>query len=104
MFNRIAILLLFAVSLVSAKTYTFTVSSPSQIGTVALKPGDYKLKVEGTQALLMDRDGRPIETAAEVESAERKYDHTAITSLNDGGTAKIVSVTLAGSIYKVVFH
>jgi len=104
MFNRIAVLLLVAVSFASAKTYTFGVSSTAQVGTAELKPGDYKLKVEGTQAVLMDRTGRQIEATAQVESRDRKYSQTAVTSSTESGITRIRSIELGGSNYKVVFQ
>ena len=104
MLKRVAILALLGVSLASAKTYTFTVTDPAQAGKVQLKPGEYSLKLDGSQVVLMDRDGRRIDTTAKVESADRKFDQTAISSSKADGTNRIEAIQLGGSKYRVVFQ
>ena len=104
MFKRIAMLALVAVSLVSAKTYHFAVSDPAQAGTAQLTAGEYRLKLDGSQAVLMDKTGHQIDTGVKVEEAERKFDHTAVTTTQENGTVRIESVELGGSNKRVVFQ
>jgi hypothetical protein len=104
MLKRVAILALLGVSLASAKTYTFTVADPAQAGEVQLKPGEYSLKLDGSQVVLMDRAGRRIDTTAKVESADRKFDQTVISISKVDGTNRIQAIQLGGSKNRVVFQ
>jgi hypothetical protein len=104
MLKRIAILALLGVSLASAKTYTFSVSEPAQAGQAQLKPGEYSLKVDGPQVLLIDKTGRPINATAKVETVDRKFDQTAISISKADGTSRIQWIALGGSKNKVVFE
>ena len=78
MLKRIAILALLGVSLASAKTYSFVVSEPTNAGQAQLKPGEYSLKLDGSQVVLKDMTGRQIDVTAKVEPADRKFDETAV--------------------------
>jgi hypothetical protein len=104
MFKRIAMLALLAVSLVSARTYSFAISDPAQAGTAQLKPGQYRLRLDGSQVVLLDKTGHQIDTAARVEESEGKFDQTSVTTTRVDGTVRIESVELGGSHTKVVFQ
>ena len=104
MSKRVAVLLLVAGLIVSAKTYTFSVDRTTQIGTAELKPGEYKVKVDGTQVLLLDGRGHQIETAAKVEPSDHKFMATAVTISTQDGGSKILAIELGGSTTKVVFE
>jgi hypothetical protein len=107
MLKRLAIVSLLAllgVSLASAKTYTFSVSEPAQAGKAQLKPGEYSLKVNGPQVVLMDKMGRPIDTTVKVETADRKFDQTVISYSKADGMNRIQWIQLGGSKNKVIFE
>lgn len=109
MFKRIAVLalmiggVLFAGSKTGSKTYTFTVNNASAAGSAQLKPGEYHLKLSGTQVVLLDEDRKQIDTTATVETGDRKYSETAVLTINADGSNRIVAVQLGGSKNKVVF-
>jgi hypothetical protein len=109
MFKRIAILaLLVGVCLVSAKTgaktYSFVLADPAVAGNAQLKPGEYHLKLDGAQVVLTDKDRKRIDTNAKVETAERKFEVTAVNTLNGDGANRIVSIELGGSSNVIVFQ
>jgi hypothetical protein len=97
-------LALLGVSLASAKTYTFTVPEPSHAGQVQLKPGDYNLKVDGSQAVLMDGAGHRIDATVKIETADRKFDATTIYRSKADGTDRIRYIELGGTRNKAVFE
>ena len=109
MSKRIAVLalvlvgLLLAGSKTGAKTYTITVSDPAMAGSTQLKGGEYRLKVDGAQAVLTDKEGKRIDTTATVETVERKFDRTALITTSTDGTNRILSIELGGSTNRVVF-
>ncbi len=104
MIKRVAILALLSVSLICAKTYDFALFDPTHAGDAQLKPGEYRLRVDGSQVVLMDKLGRQIAVTATVEQADRKFDQTMITTSKADGTNRIVSIELGGSKTKVIFQ
>ena len=115
MFKRIATLILVVgVFIVSAKpfhglrtdqkTYTFTLSSPAQAGDVQLKPGEYKIKLDGSQFMLTDQRGHQIETTATVENVDHKFTQTSLMIRNEDGGPRIVSIQLGNTNSKIVFQ
>ena len=53
-FLVVAGLALSSLTVVSAKTYDIVLSNPTKVGSVQLKPGQYKLKVDGANAVFTD--------------------------------------------------
>jgi hypothetical protein len=97
-------IVLLGVSLACAKTYTFTLNDPARAGSAELKPGEYGLKLDGSQVVLMDRTGRRIETAVRIEDTNRKFDGMVMNISKADGTNRIHWVGLKGSKKKVVFE
>lgn len=113
MLKRIAIMTALAVSIVSAnpfhgrsdrKTYTFTLSSPARVGDVQLKPGEYTVKVDGSQIALTDHMRRRIETPATLEAGDRKFTETSLIMSTDNGEQRIVLIQLGNTTNKIVFQ
>ncbi len=104
MLTRLLVAILLSVSLAAAKSYNFTLSNSAKVGDLELKPGEYKLKLEADKVLLIDRQGRTIEPKAKVETAERKFDQTAVAITRDGETHKLQWIALGGSKSRVVFE
>ena len=104
MFKRIAILMVVCVALVGAKTFTFTLSNSAQAGAVQLKPGEYKIKLNGSEVVLTDQNGRQIDAAAKLETADRKFSHTAIMVSSADGGSRLVSIELGSTNSKVIFQ
>ncbi len=104
MLKRVALGILLTGLIASAKTYTFTVDKLTQIGTGELKPGEYRLKVDGEQVVLVDRAGCQVETTAKVEPAGHKFSSTALTISTADGSPRILAIELGGSASTVVFE
>ena len=104
MFKRIAIIALVAVSLASAKSYSFTVYDRSQAGAVQLKPGYYHIKLDGSDVVITDNEGRRIDVSAKVEQADQKFSQTAVFTSNAEGAPRIEAIELGGSTIRIVFQ
>ncbi len=114
MLKRITILMLLAalaVSLAGAKiglkhdkTYTFLISSPTYAGDVQLKRGEYRVKVTGSEAVLIDKDGRPVDAKVTLQPAERNFDQTALVINTQDGVTRIVEVHLGKTSNVAVFQ
>ena len=104
MLKRIAVLALVVVCLASAKTYTFTVTEPTQAGSVQLTAGVYNVKLEGSQVALTDSDGHRIDVTAKIETTGQKFDRTAVWTLKTDGINRIEMLQLGNTNIRVVFQ
>jgi hypothetical protein len=96
---------LVGLSIASAKTYSITIGQTSVVAGTKLKPGNYKLKIEGSKAVFLDnRNETAAEAKATVENAPKKFDVTSVYSKRVGGETEIDSITLGGTHMKVDFN
>lgn len=97
-------LALSSLTVLSAKTYEIILSSPTKAGSVTLKPGQYRLKVDGTTATFTDQNSsKSFTTPVKVENTDKKFDDTRVQSKKDGGTDTIEEIDLGGSKTKLGF-
>ena len=100
----VGLLSLASLAILSAKTYTITVSNPTKVGSVQLKAGQYKLKVEGSNAIFTDvNNQKSITTPVKVEEGDKKANSTRVQSTKDGETERIQEIDLEGSTTKLSF-
>lgn len=102
MFKSTAMLAL-AFALFSAKTYKITIYSPMQAGSTQLTPGEYRLEVDGSGAVLKDRSGH-IEVAGTVQNVDRKVPCTSVTTYDQDGVRRLESIRIGGTISEVHFE
>ena len=99
-----AVLALFALTLASAKTYSITFSNNMKIGTVQLKPGDYKLAVDGSKATFTDlKSKQTFTTDTKVENTQKSFENTRVDSSTDGATTVVKDIEVGGSKLKLGF-
>lgn len=100
----ISALALASLTMLSAKTYEIILSAPTKAGSVQLKPGQYSLKVEGSNATFTDKESaKSFTTPVKVETVDKKYDDTKVQTTKDGGTDRIEEIDLGGSKTKLGF-
>lgn len=98
------VLALVSLPLLSAKTYDIILSAPSQAGPLQLPAGEYKVKLEGTNAIFTNVDnGKKFTAPVKLETAPAKFDETAVESTTQNGTAHIKAIELGGSNTQVEF-
>ncbi len=90
-----------SVMLASAKTYDITIPAPVKAGAVELKPGVYKLKIEGSQAVFTDSHDKSFSVPATVENADRKFGSTLLESASHDGVDTIQAIDLGDSNTRV---
>jgi hypothetical protein len=67
-------------------------------GATQLKPGEYKLKVEGSQAVFTDAENaKSFSVPVKVENSDKKFNYTSVESTNQNGMDQINAIDLAGS-------
>jgi hypothetical protein len=103
-FIVMAALSIAAVTAVSAKSYHINLVNPTKVGTIQLKPGQYDVKVAGSNAVFTDLNtSKSFQTPVKVENTEKKFDDTRVQSSKDGDTDKIDEIDLGGSKTKLGF-
>jgi hypothetical protein len=96
-------LTLSSLGIASAKSFDVILGAPAMAGNTELKAGEYKLKVEGTQAIFTDQSSKSITVAVKVENADHKFDQTSVETSNQNGMDSIQAIDLAGSKTKLEF-
>jgi hypothetical protein len=80
------------------KTYDINLFDNAVVGATHLKPGDYQLRVEGSQAIFL-RYGKTVAQAniKVVDNAATKYAATEIDSKTVNGANQVREIRLAGT-------
>jgi archaellum component FlaF (FlaF/FlaG flagellin family) len=89
----------FAIGIASAASnYSITIATVTHVGQTELKPGDYKVTVEGDKVTF--KNGKDtVEVPATVEKGAKKYPVT----LMDSSGAQLQDIELGGTTMKLVF-
>ncbi len=93
----IAVLALCSLGVLSAKSYDIVLSGPAKVGTLQLKPGQYHLKVNGTNAVFTDSKYKNYTTPVKIEKAGKKFNDTRVQSTKDGDGDRVTQIDLGGS-------
>jgi len=86
----------------AADKYTITLSHPATVAGTPLKAGDYKVTVEGEKATISDGKNK-VEAAVKVESADRKYNSTAVRYATSREQYMIDEIHVGGTKTKLIF-
>ncbi len=85
------------------KSYAVIFSSPAQVGAVELKAGEYKVKVDGSNAVFTDRKFKSVSTPVTVETGAKKFQHTSVDSSRQGTVDKVNAIEFGGSTTRLSF-
>jgi hypothetical protein len=86
----------------AAKSYEFMLSSPVKAGNIDLKPGAYKVRIDGTQATFINSDGhKSAPVTVRLEHGSAKFDQTMVQIGKKNGVDSIQEIQLGGSDTKV---
>ena len=97
-------LTLASLSLASAKSYDIILTQASKAGSVQLAAGEYRLKLEGSNAVFTNLDSnKSVSVPVKVENGAKKFDQTAVDTNESTGTATVESIELGGSTTKLGF-
>jgi hypothetical protein len=96
-------LTLASLGVASAKSYDVVLSAPAIAGATQLKPGEYKVKVQGSEAVFIDQQSsKSFSIPVKIENGSKKFGYTSIESTNNGGMDTIQSIDLADSNTRLV--
>ncbi|MFB3825620.1 MAG: hypothetical protein ACE15B_02580 [Bryobacteraceae bacterium] len=92
-----------AIAGASAKTYSLTLFQPSVLNGTELKPGDYKLDVNGDKIAIRGHKQK-VEANVQVVTGDQKYPSTSVRYSNGSGKYQIQEIRIGGTKTKVVVN
>jgi|SRR5579872_217078 len=93
-----------SLTVASAKSYDIVLSSPTKVANVQLKAGEYKVKMDGNNAIFTDvESGKSVTAPAKIETGDRKFSETAVSTEKKADMEQIQSIELGGSNTKIEF-
>ncbi|HXS94937.1 MAG TPA: hypothetical protein VN736_10050 [Candidatus Limnocylindrales bacterium] len=96
-FVAIAALALSTLSIASAKSYEILLPTATQVGAVQLAAGQYRVKVEGSNAVFTNvRSEKSYTAPAKIETTQ-KHEDTAVQTKKDAAGERMESIDLGGS-------
>jgi hypothetical protein len=102
-FFVVCVLTVSMTAIASAKSYYFTLTGPTMAGTNELKAGEYEVRLQGTQVILTDETrGKSVTVPVTIEHADKKFNDTAVESINKDGKDSIHAIMLGGSDTRIV--
>jgi len=95
----------FGASLAAAKSYQITLDSPSKVGNMELKRGQYAIAVDASKVRFVDSSsGKSIETSGTIINTQKKYKDTVVNTKTVNGTSQIQEIELGGTSTKIQFE
>jgi hypothetical protein len=99
----LGMLLVSSLCFAGQKSYDVIFSAPATVSGVKLAAGEYKVKVDGANAIFTDAHSKSVSTAVKVETGAKKFQFTAVDATKDGATDKVNAIELGGSTTKLEF-
>ena len=106
----IGVLTLFSLSLLSGgtapriKSCLITITNPTKAGSVQLKPGEYRVKVAGSNATFTEvNSSKSATTPVKIEDGNEKFDDTRVQITKGTGTDHLDEIDLGGTKTKLEF-
>ena len=84
-------------SIASAKSYDIIIDANAMAGNTQLAAGTYTVKVQGSNAIFTDENGKKVTVPVKVENAAKKHENTAVESTQTSTGEKIQHISLGGS-------
>lgn len=86
----------------AAEAFNVTFFQKTLVGGKELQPGDYKVRVDGSKAVI-SRGKQVVEAPVRVETTEGKHRGTSVRYLNGDGAYKLDEIRIRNSNTKLVF-
>ena len=90
-------------SLPSSKQYSVSFIQPVQVGSVKLAAGDYKLKIDGSNATFINTHKKEFSAPVKIEKVAKKAPVTAIETKEINGASEVSIIDLGGADFRLVF-
>ena len=85
------------------KSYDVIFSAPSSVSGVKIAAGEYKVKVDGANAVFTDHNAKSVSAPVKVETGAKKFAYTAVDASKEGGIDKVNAIEFGGSTTRLEF-
>ena len=86
------------------KSFTVVFDKEATVGTVKLTPGEYKVKVDGANAVFTNNSNyKSVTTAVKVETSDKKFKETGVDSVKGAAGDTVQSINVGGTTMKLGF-
>ena len=85
------------------KSYAVIFSSPAKVSGVQLAAGEYKVKVDGANAVFTDSKSKSVSAPVKVENGTKKFQHTSVDASKEGTVDKVNAIEFGGSTTRLEF-
>jgi hypothetical protein len=85
------------------KSYDVIFSAPATVAGVKLAAGEYKVKVDGANAVFTDSKSKSVSAPVKVENGAKKFQYTAVDASKDGTVDKVNAIEFGGSNTRLEF-
>jgi hypothetical protein len=83
----------------AASDYKVELAQATQVGGTELKPGAYKVEMQGDKAVFKSGKNVAAQASATVENGKQKFSETSVSTKD----SKLESISIGGSTMKIVF-
>jgi hypothetical protein len=99
-----ALLCLSTLAFAGQKSFTVTFDKTATVGAVTLKPGEYRVKVDGSNAVFTNVNSyKSVTTPVKLETADKKFKETSIDSVKSPAGDTVSSIMVGGTSTKLDF-
>jgi hypothetical protein len=85
------------------KSYDVSFSTPATVSGVKLAAGEYKVTVEGANAVFTNSKHKSVSAPVKVATSDKKFAYTAVDASKDGTAQKVNAIEFGGSTTKLEF-
>jgi hypothetical protein len=86
----------------AGSSYNLRLSQAAEVGGTELKPGDYRVQVEGSKATIKG-EGRTVETNVQVEDGSAKFARTSVRYDTADGKYRMQQIQIGGTKTTLIF-
>ncbi len=92
-----------AMAIAAASSFRVTLFEKAAVAGTELKPGDYKVDLNGETARFTLGNKMMVEARVKVETDSNKFDKTSVRYANAGGKYTVQEIRLGGTSTRLVF-
>ena len=85
------------------KSYAVIFSAPAKVSGVKLPAGEYKVKVDGANAIFTDSKSKTVSAPVKVETGAKKFAYTSVDASKNGDVDTVNAIELGGSTTRLEF-
>lgn len=104
LFAVLTLVAAFAGTVPGVPTYKITLLQTSVVKDAELKAGEYRFSVVGPEKVTIDNGKKAVEVPCKVESADKKFENTAIRYTEQNGKQIVSEIRVGGTKTRLVFN